>query len=89
MEQQSERAGRDVIQPEGYAAFVPNPLPPEIRYGGELQSLLSAADRAMSSGYDREGSQRLSHSSSTGSSGRYSIVTPAARDEFSVIEATR
>jgi Fic family protein len=47
MDQQSERAGRYVVQHEGYAAFVPNPLPPEIRYGGELQSLLSAADRAM------------------------------------------
>jgi Fic family protein len=47
MEQQSDRAGRYVLQPEGYAAFVPNPLPPEIRYDGELQSLLSAADRAM------------------------------------------
>lgn len=47
MEQQSDRAGRYVLQPEGYAAFVPNPLPPEIRYDSELQSLLSAADRAM------------------------------------------
>ena len=42
-----DRAGRFVLQPEGYAAFVPNPLPPEIRYDAELQSLLSAADRAM------------------------------------------
>jgi Fic family protein len=47
MEQQSDRAGRYVMQPEGYAAFIPNPLPPAIRYDGELQSLLSAADRAM------------------------------------------
>lgn len=47
MEQQSDRAGRYVLQPEGYAAFVPNPLPLEIRYDSELQSLLSAADRAM------------------------------------------
>ena len=47
MEQQSDRAGRYLLQPGGYAAFIPNPLPPEIRYDGELQSLLSAADRAM------------------------------------------
>ncbi|NLX49082.1 MAG: Fic family protein [Methanospirillum sp.] len=47
MEQTSDRAGRYVPQPEGHAAFLPNPLPPEIRYDGELQSLLSAADRAM------------------------------------------
>lgn len=47
MEQTSDRSGRFVLQPEGYAAFVPNPLPPEIRYDGGLQSLLSAADRAM------------------------------------------
>ncbi len=47
MEQQSDRAGRYVLQPEGYAAYIPNPLPPAIRYDGELQVLLSAADRAM------------------------------------------
>ncbi len=47
MEPQSDRAGRYVLQPEGYAAFMPNPLPPEIRYDAELQSLLSSADRAM------------------------------------------
>jgi Fic family protein len=35
------------MQPEGYAAYAPNPLPPEIRYDAELQALLSAADRAM------------------------------------------
>lgn len=47
MEQTSDRAGQYVLQQDGYAAFIPNPLPPEIRYDGELQSLLSAADRAM------------------------------------------
>jgi len=45
--EQSERAGRFVPQPGGYSAFIPNPLPPEIRYDSALQALLSAADRAM------------------------------------------
>ncbi len=41
------RAGRYIQQPSGYKAFVPAPLPPEpaIAYSGELQTLLSAADR--------------------------------------------
>ena len=41
------RAGRLVQQPTGYKAFIPAPLPPEppLVYGGELQSLLSDADR--------------------------------------------
>jgi Fic family protein len=41
------RAGRNIQQPSGYKAFVPAPLPPEpaIAYGGELQTLLSTADR--------------------------------------------
>ena len=47
MEQQSDRAGHFVLQPKGYAAFIPNPLPPEIHYDSELRLLLSAADRAM------------------------------------------
>lgn len=43
------RAGRYVTQPTGYRAFIPAPLPPEpaIDMGGELQSLLSQADRAL------------------------------------------
>lgn len=43
------RAGRYVRQPEGYAAFIPAPLPPDppVRMTGELQVLLSQADRAL------------------------------------------
>ncbi|MFY9511220.1 MAG: Fic family protein [Rubrivivax sp.] len=43
----SQRAGRYIQQTTGYKAFVPAPLPPEppIAYGGELQTLLSNADR--------------------------------------------
>lgn len=42
-----DRAGRIVPQSTGYRAFVPAPLPPDppIAYGGELQTLLSTADR--------------------------------------------
>lgn len=45
----STRAGRYVNQPTGYRAFIPTPLPPQppICLGGELQGLLSAADRAL------------------------------------------
>lgn len=45
----STRAGRYVTQPTGYRAFIPAPLPPEppLELGGELPSLLSAADRAL------------------------------------------
>ena len=41
------RAGRYFQQSTGYKAFVPAPLPPEppLAYSGELQTLLSAADR--------------------------------------------
>ena len=41
------RAGRYLQQPTGYRAFSPAPLPPvpPIRMEGELQSLLSQADR--------------------------------------------
>lgn len=41
------RAGRSIQQVSGYKAFVPAPLPPDppIEYSGELQTLLSAADR--------------------------------------------
>ena len=43
------RAGTFVMQPGGYKAFIPNPLPPSppIRYDEKLQSLLSKADRAL------------------------------------------
>lgn len=45
----SSRAGRYVNQPTGYRAFIPAPLPPKpsIDLGGELQRLLSAADRSL------------------------------------------
>jgi Fic family protein len=41
------RAGRTVKQPTGYRAFLPEPLPPNppLNYDGELQRLLSDADR--------------------------------------------
>ena len=41
------RAGRYIQQTTGYKAFVPAPLPPQppIAYSGELQTLLSTADR--------------------------------------------
>jgi Fic family protein len=41
------RAGRFVQQTTGYKAFIPAPLPPDppLTYSGELQSLLSDADR--------------------------------------------
>ena len=43
------RAGRYVTQPAGYRAFLPSPLPPDppIRITGQLQALLSDADRAL------------------------------------------
>jgi len=43
------RTGTFVMQPSGYKAFIPNPLPPSppIRFDGKLQSLLSEADRAL------------------------------------------
>ena len=45
----SARAGRYTRQPAGHRAFVPAPLPPApaIRLKGELQGLLSDADRAL------------------------------------------
>src|SRR5579862_7640796 len=47
--EQLYRAGRYVQQLTGYRAFIPTPLPPSprIRLEGELQSLLSRADRAL------------------------------------------
>lgn len=43
------RAGRTIAQPTGYRAFHPAPLPPHpaVRLEGELQTLLSVADRAL------------------------------------------
>ena len=43
------RAGRYVAQPTGYRAFIPEPLPPKppVQLTGELQRLLSEADRAL------------------------------------------
>lgn len=43
------RAGRYEVQPGGYKAFIPAPLPPDppIRFSKELQKLLSQADRSL------------------------------------------
>jgi len=43
------RAGRYARQPQGYRAFLPAPLPPTppVRIVGDLQRLLSSADRAL------------------------------------------
>ena len=45
----SERAGKYVRQTEGYKAFIPASLPPspQIEMDGQLQELLSRADRAL------------------------------------------
>ena len=45
----SLRAGAYRRQPTGYSAFVPNPLPPDpaLEIDGEMQMLLSRADRAL------------------------------------------
>ena len=45
----ASRAGCYITQSAGYRAFMPAPLPPQpaIALGGELQGLLSAADRAL------------------------------------------
>lgn len=45
----THRAGRYVRQAAGYQAFIPAPLPPDppVRVEGELQPLLSQADRAL------------------------------------------
>ncbi|NLE22584.1 MAG: Fic family protein [Actinobacteria bacterium] len=44
---QAKGAGRIVTTPEGYAAFVPAPLPPRISYTGNLVLALSRADAAL------------------------------------------
>ena len=41
-------AGRVVRAPQGYHAFVPAPLPPELHYTPALVRLLSVADAALS-----------------------------------------
>jgi Fic family protein len=48
-EVRSFRAGQYIMQPGGYKAFMPEPLPPdpEVSITGELQDLLSHADRAL------------------------------------------
>lgn len=45
----TNRAGTYRKQPNGYRAFIPSPLPPDpsVRIEGELQALLSDADRAL------------------------------------------
>jgi len=49
LEARSSRAGTYRSQPTGYRAFHPAPLPPDppLRLSGELQVLLSQADRAL------------------------------------------
>ncbi|MFM1830739.1 MAG: hypothetical protein RLZZ558_1079 [Planctomycetota bacterium] len=49
MQAASDRAGRYMQQASGYRAFVPAPLPPvpPLTLTGELQALLSRADRAL------------------------------------------
>jgi Fic family protein len=49
MRNAAPRAGAYQLQPEGYRAFMPAPLPPTppVAIGGELQRLLSEADRAL------------------------------------------
>ncbi|MFQ5882744.1 MAG: Fic family protein [Candidatus Methylomirabilales bacterium] len=44
---QTSTAGRCVKTPQGYWAFIPNPLPPEFSYTPELTGLLSEADRSL------------------------------------------
>lgn len=48
-ESMRHRAGRRIAEPTGYRAFHPAPLPPQpsVRLEGELQTLLSLADRAL------------------------------------------
>jgi len=48
-ENRSTRSGRYQRQPTGYAAFIPEPLPPDpqLAFDDEMQTLLSKADRAL------------------------------------------
>jgi Fic family protein len=43
----NRRAGEFTVTKFGYEVFIPNPLPPDIRYDDELQLLLSKADGAL------------------------------------------
>ena len=45
----TRRTGQYVLQPPGYRALIPKPLPPDppIRVDAQLQALLSDADRAL------------------------------------------
>ncbi|MES2672374.1 MAG: Fic family protein [Pseudomonadota bacterium] len=45
---QAPQAGQVIRAPQGYHAFVPTPLPPELIYTPSLVRLLSAADAALS-----------------------------------------
>ncbi len=44
---QKDRAGRFITQPEGYAAFIPNPLPPEPPLALEATGLLNLLEGAV------------------------------------------
>ncbi|MBX3649932.1 MAG: Fic family protein [Burkholderiales bacterium] len=44
----SSDAGRVIEHPQGYAAFIPAPLPPKLQYDPDLVLLLSKADAALS-----------------------------------------
>jgi hypothetical protein len=39
--------GKIIRQPQGYWAFIPDPLPPQIEWTPVLLAALSAADRAL------------------------------------------
>lgn len=45
----SDRSGKYALQPSGYKAFIPAPLPPDppVEIDSEMQWLLSKADRAL------------------------------------------
>jgi Fic family protein len=44
----SSKAGKSILTPKGYWAFIPSALPPEIRYDTQLVFALSRADAAIS-----------------------------------------
>src|SRR5258708_144816 len=49
LNQSSTRAGRYILQPTGYRAFIPSPLPPapRITFDDAFLEVLSRADRAI------------------------------------------
>ena len=49
MKEAEKRSGGDVVQPAGYKAFIPKPLPPvpPLLIDAELQHLLYAGDRSL------------------------------------------